>query len=860
MNNSFIPKKLCIVHNDRFEIIKNDDICRENVGTKAYGLSAIPSNWTLPFLVISPKMYGTYIDCQNIELIKKLWYGSVINALYAMHFDLSKKLFLRSNMSSEGLDERGRYESYECCFETLFETIKVYFDHIKYLNVESEGVPILIQQYSQVTALGHVSNERRLSKEHRDWKGEVEQTDWNGTLIPLSKEFSISLRNWRRKIIINEHDSSFLNCSSLKNITRSLELPCAWATNQQLRIHFEWVFDGKYIYIVQADQEQDYGINPIVQFKAHYHSNKKFFIPKVLHLLSSEDRNKYSRYSKVCNPLIYSDLGLKTAPIYILDNKNEILKLINGEVSEQLASDLNDLASNHLVIRTDIEADDQISKQMLPRTDDVRNKNDAIDWLINKSRKLCLDCKDDLSFIFILHNFIPSISSAFAYAEPNNRNVLIESLWGLPEGLYYYTHDKHIVDTKHIDLSAVTISDISVAKKTINAKNNFIFSDANGKWIYNQVSPDYIWKLAILRESWLKEIAINTRRISEYVGTSISVMWFVGVDSNVYDCNVFPWYHEYFKYDTAARQANRKKHRNELSYAICKNTDIEKLRQTVQSDNRKNIKYLLLMPVENNMIRSKEFIKEVGEIACNLGAVVILEGGVLSHAYYQLKSTGAAIELKNPFDNIVSNVKHGKLVRDKIPNKIQSGGEIAIINKLSDNDLIEQLKIKLIEEAFEVLDAENTDDLIQELADVLEVVDSIIEKQKINKESVNTAKVRKKEKVGGFEDGIILEKTAISLYKSTDTPNDDLFLQNDNQITSWVDKKENPKYSEVINRLKIPIYLRQWSKEFTARSLSKGRPDIYVSIKGKRDKASLQLEVSISEGAEQLTIFDDLDT
>ena len=856
MNKKVIPRSLCMVHKDGVKILNDDLIDVEKVGVKGYGLSKIPPAWTLPFFVISSEMYEMYISDQKIGVLEETWYDKIIEAMRIMKFDLSQNLFIRSNMCIEDMTERGQFESYECNINELFATIKIYFDEIMQLHVDKTDVPILLQQYSQVLGRGHVSNEKRLSKENRDWKGEIEQKNLNGTFVALYDTFTIPLRNWRRKIIINEFVIHSLNCSSLKNVSQVLEIPCTWATKLLLRIHYEWIYDGKFLYIVQADEEQQYGINPMIIADSSYLPKNSIVLPEVLHILSAEDKNRYSNYSKVLNPLIYNKLGLKTSPIYILEDKHEIKVLSNGKISKRLSRDLNILVKYPLVIRIDVDTDDISLKQMLPRTDDIRNINDAIDWLIKNSREIHNKYADKLQFIFIFHNFIPAFASAFAYANPDNRNVLIESLWGVPEGLYYYSHDKYIADTHQRDFSKVKISEVSIVQKKINAKNNFIFPDSNGKWNYNQVSTDYIWKPVIPKASWIKEIAFNTRKISEYIGAGVSVMWFVGVNSKIYECDVLPWHHEQYTYNVVPKQSNRKKHWNESKFTVSRKKDLDKLNLIKQSGNLENIKYLLFKPIEESMIRNKEIIEEVGKIAKELSAVIILEGGVLSHAYYQLKHTGAAIEVNNTFDSIVSIVGHDKLVRDKIPNKIRNGGEIAVTKTLSDNELFEQLRIKLVEESFEVLEAENVDDLVQELADVLEVIDSIIEKQKIRKKSIDVVKNRKKEKAGGFEAGIVLKKTAIPVYNTAGEEEIALSTNKNEQISSWVDKKEITNYKKIIKRIKIPVSLKQWNTQLAIKGSNK-RPDVHIVLNGRRSNANLQIEIIISEELLQLMLFND---
>ena len=850
-----IARSVCIVRKTGIEILNDNDVSMNEVGAKAFGLSMVPPAWTLPFFVISTEMYEMYIS--GIDL-SGIWYKHIINAMEHMHFNRNQIIYVRSNMCEEGLGARGKFESYFCNKEELFETIKRYFDSLKRNNLSRDKVPLLIQQYAQTFGKGHVSNERRLSQEARDWKGEIE--NWNKQVIPNTHErtFKIPLRKWRQEIDINNSLLSPLRCSSLNNIEQVLKYPCTWATatKQLKRIHFEWIFDGTYIYIVQADQEQEYGINPESQFTDSNLPARSTFTPQILHLLSQEDKDRYSLYSKLCNPLVYQQLGLQTAPIYVLDDQQEIQELVNQNISEQLRQDISAMITNPLVIRTDV-ATKETSEQMLPRTDNVRNEEDAINWLKYTAKKLYETCRGTNPFVFIFHNFIPAFSSAFAYAEPTHREVLLESLWGVPEGLYYYSHDKHIVDTIYQDLAQVDISKISISPQKPNAKINCIFPDSTGRWKCNLVAPDYIWKPAIPKAAWIKEIALNTRKIAEYIGTGISVMWFIGVNSEVYGCNVFPWYHEKFDIHSVFTQKNKKKYTGDRPYIIGKNTDIEELKKIIKVGNHRNITHLLFRPTEENMIRNKEVIECIGKLANDMFVPIVLEGGILSHAYYQLNRTGAAIEVRNIFDSNLFDVEHKKLVRDKIPNKIEKGGELAITKKLSDNELFEQLRLKLVEETFEVLDANDRDELIQELADVLEVIDNIASRQHINMDTINFAKIKKREKVGSFKEGILLQQTLLPLCKSA-ADMLKTYLYKEETLTSWVDKQETPDYKKIFQRVKVPTYLKQWNTQFTVKGLD-NHSDSYIVLKAKRIKASLQIEISIEDDKdhEQLKLFSD---
>ena len=61
------------------------------------------------------------------------------------------------------------------------------------------------------------------------------------------------------------------------------------------------------------------------------------------------------------------------------------------------------------------------------------------------------------------------------------------------------------------------------------------------------------------------------------------------------------------------------------------------------------------------------------------------------------------------------------LVRDKTPEKIEKNGEEAIMAELDKKLFSSLLKRKLVEEALEVLDSENDENIVAELADILEV-------------------------------------------------------------------------------------------------------------------------------------------
>lgn len=96
----------------------------------------------------------------------------------------------------------------------------------------------------------------------------------------------------------------------------------------------------------------------------------------------------------------------------------------------------------------------------------------------------------------------------------------------------------------------------------------------------------------------------------------------------------------------------------------------------------------------------------------------------------------------------------GKLVRDLIPDLIRQSGRTVEVRYLTGDELMAALGAKLIEEAREAAEVvHNRTDLVEELADVHEVMAALMAAGKITTQDVAEAAVAKAQERGVFRSG-----------------------------------------------------------------------------------------------------------
>lgn len=848
-----------------------DDITSETVGEKAFGLSCLPSAWTLPFVVVSSELLSSYRSASSQsekETNVSRFAANILNAYKKNGAPCEGAMIVRSSAVSEYLEERGRYYSVSGTFETIEQTLLSCLSALSDDDdLALEKVHLIVQQaVVPVSAKGHLSNERRCYEEARDWLGEFETG-----ASRASSSFSVNLRNWRSQE--SEHlEHEPLTCHLVALISKTLSAPAWWAKKQNVRVHFEWVWDGRRIYIVQADEAKKLtGVNPTAISRTLV-TPVVDYQPKCLAEINQEHAAKYH---KIKNVYTYLTLKLPITKIYVLDDQEVLTAIRNDSPPPDLISDLESLVPASLVIRTDLATDDLTLRQLLPRTNEVRDIHSAMKFLKETLDKLSSNnVTDQVAFIF--HNFIPAVSAAFAYSAPGQRKVLIEALWGLPEGLYYNAHDKFEVDTM---VSTIGNSNPDIQKFRVTSKprfkRNFVAPDESGNWITMNVAEPWDWRPSIRKDLWVRQIALDSKRIAEQEGRAVSIMWFVDLPQRTSQAPVLPWYHEPFDFSLVSKsRPSKSKTPFDRSLVIRTKADIASLEHETTIEHS-FVRQVRIQPKEDDLLRNKELLKNIGELTKKIGAVILLEGGTLSHAYYQLIQSQAVVEVVDPFDASEEKREFNKLVRDNIPGKIQQGGESVHVTRLVGDQLLRVLREKLVEEAYEALGATDHEAIIEELADVEEVIDGILKQLRVKRNQLRDRQKSKSNKAGGFEKGYVLLATNNPSPTRTADPSNSLSFEFDAEktldttrpeqtppplpsiIAKWSDRREHGPANERIMSLVVSLVSDNWSAESPDIALGDERRDVlHARVNGQRDGANLRLDFSIFT-TQQLPLFND---
>jgi hypothetical protein len=161
------------------------------------------------------------------------------------------------------------------------------------------------------------------------------------------------------------------------------------------------------------------------------------------------------------------------------------------------------------------------------------------------------------------------------------------------------------------------------------------------------------------------------------------------------------------------------------------------------------------------------------------------------------------------------------------------------------------------------------------------VIDGILLKIGVDRNELEQRQRNKREKAGGFKEGIVLLETRNPLPTQKDIEGKDLLFEDishnakasermldpraiielGHKIDEWTDRREHPTSTETLLNLVIPVTRDSWATDTSGKIIC-GNSEIIVRIQlaGKRLGAKHQIEISLftpSGEQKQLGLFDD---
>jgi len=704
-----------------------------SVGQKGLGLFRLNHELVPPFFIIKSNLFKLWLTDQSSAI--RILRTELLKGCQVLELNSKLVFIVRSSAKFESFDERGFYESSSGNLvrdDLLNSVLQIWTNNLTDIQKYPENeFAVIVQQYVKPKYLGHLSNERRVSRNKNEW------------LIELAGEsglFSESIK-FKATNKTEEFENQIFTCRNKKQLLTALK---KYAGSQIERGHIEWVWDGLNIKLVQNDSEVN---NEKGQKPSSNWIRSKKIIEVVKLKLFNDVRSSLNNWRKVECLKTFINCDLPHGQVYILEDSSIIQELNLSIANPLLVNDIKWLLLYPITIRMDVKNADGYNNILLPRTETLFEVRQALEFLIKYSKEFIEKGLKSSDFCFLIHRFIISESCALAFSKPNLKKARIDSTWGIVEGLYFHPHDSFEVNL---------INEPPKIKKQIRCKTEYIDVDKNGKWFSKKCGINFDWAESLSKKQII-DIASYNIKIAEYLDRGVTVMYFVGVDQSTGYPEVLPWF-----YTTDEITETSEKFTDVIfsvnRFLIENEVDFQKIQENLQKYSN-STKVTLKLKLNPDISRDKKLIEAIGNFAKTESLAIELEGSILSHTYYILRKLNVRVKCREAFAPKYKKQEFYKLVRDKIPINIESKGEKARTIKIPSNDLLQFIKEKAIEEALEFYFEKKEDKIIEELADMYEIIRSACKIFGMPVNELVRIADNKTEKKGAFETGVILLNT-----------------------------------------------------------------------------------------------------
>jgi len=727
------------------------------IGGKAMGLFNIPKKWTHPFLVFTKSFYDSWLKNPDVKYL--------INNFSKIDRDVflfflsnivtnDSQIFIRSNSPFEDISIRGKYQSIVVSNSVDLISEKIF----TLLNsASSDSMFLILQECISPGLPGHMSNERRISENKNRWMVEI--------IDHQNQEFIISKSLFFEDYLIAKKEKDIF--SALRKVGSSLNS----ISNNGDRYHCEWVWDSNKVWIVQVDKSRKKERLNSATIKIE-EKGKLVPVKKKFEVLTHFTNANTENWKKLRSPTKFVKVNLPLSDVYLL--KGEDWNNKNQEIQKNIKKDLELMISEHpIVIRCDIAKNVERDDLLLPTSGSLDNIDDIFSFLNKVSLKFSKNGLKLSKWTFLISYLFSAKASALVHAFPNAQRIQIDALWGYPDGLLYYPHDTWYY-----------YPESNKTKQNKNFKSVCLFPDDKG-WKPYKIEEPYDWN-SVLKKKEVITLGRWALNLANLIGKEIQLMAFAKLEDNNAINGCLPWHYTVLPIKQYSNSLRTLPDSSSIR-TIDSWSNLMSLKSNINSD---KLKGLLIMP-SFDLLRDDDFLTECAKYAFENNLPLYFQGSLLGHAYYIMTKTGAnviPIAKSEPREN---KITYNKLVRDKIPIIIKEAGGLARIRRLSKEEAIKLLSQKVIEEAFEIWNSKHSKELLNEIADISEVLDSLVKFSEFNDQDLEKIKNKKIKKRGGFEDLIFLEETAIRPLKDINNQEGKLLLFNeDNSLAISKSKKK----------------------------------------------------------------------
>jgi predicted house-cleaning noncanonical NTP pyrophosphatase (MazG superfamily) len=701
-------------------------------GTKADSLFRVPSFWTPTFAALPVELYETWKrspsnSVSSVEIGVQDVLSHTIDCIRENGFT---QVIVRSSAIEEGLDDRGRYLSRLCSSSSLNGVIsainEIYHDFRNKAG-ESARLGLVIQGFVDAASAGHLSNEVHLTPTRNQWKYELEKPIYSPAR-GINSKFATLPDALRPLLRSPSEPVHFL----LRKVGRWIN------ENFAGRSHIEWCTSSTHLWLLQVDSEVPTSSGADPRAMPTYSGNDTSAVStSVLRLYRPGDRVRWQKLENV-NDFWTGHDAPKHKLYYATAGKLKSI-LESGQGAEHLEDEIREVTSDRGVVRIDkIPA-----AFLLPRTHTVDAEH-AVQWILKEITTFEREGANLNDICFIIHAFIPARVAAWTYFHPGDDIVQVDCLWGLPDGLQFLPHDSFQANA----------GSSSVISERVRYKPQFLQEQPDGSWQYVPVARQF-GRLRALSKKAVSYLAKQTVSIAGKLNSDAQVMWFCDIPSELGLGDHLPWYRSKEIPEWTADKRPPFRTANIVNREDLENIELPQSRNVI----------LRIMP-EANLLRDETFLDEVVEFARTNCLPIELAGSVLCHAYYKLRSAGLTVFAAEPYAahyRVRGRKVFRKLVRDRIPKKITSGGEKVVEARIAEKDIPIALITKLIEEGLEFAREKEPGPKLEELADIYEVLLGLIKVTGSSIDTISALAEKKRISRGGFEDGVALLETFLPM-------------------------------------------------------------------------------------------------